>query len=200
MSDEIFWDKKNPLEEAFFAAENEKLRQRLLAANEEKSQREALSAASGISDDAALNRLVSLNIRSDTLAALSVAPLVLVAWADGSIDDGERNAVLAGAESAGIGRQSVPYQLLEGWLTTPPSRDLLPAWTDYILAVSARLDVGDRQVLMAELLGRARRVAEVTGGFLGLGQKVSTAEEAVLAKLQGAFSAEPVIGRSTAPE
>ena len=188
MGSEIPWDKKNPLEEAFFAAENERLRRRLVEADQEKSRRNALSAASGITDAAVLDELASLDLRSDTLAALSVAPLVLIAWADGNIDNGEREAVLAGAAESGIGRQDIPYQLLDSWLREPPPRDLLTAWTEYTRAASAALDADGRRALKAELLGRARRVAEATGGFLGLGRKVSAAEAEVLDRLERAFA------------
>jgi hypothetical protein len=42
--------------------------------------------------------------------------------------------------------------------------------------------------LKAGLLERARGVAAASGGVLGLGSKVSSAEAAMLAQLEGAFS------------
>ena len=42
-------------------------------------------------------RLVEIGIRSDTLAALCLIPLVEVAWADGRLDPPEREALLAAA-------------------------------------------------------------------------------------------------------
>jgi hypothetical protein len=188
MADEFLGDRKNALEEAFFAAENERLRQRLLEADQAKSRKEALAAASGITDDAVLERLIALKLGADTLAALSLTPLVLVAWADGSIDDKERSAVLAGAAEAGMGGQDVGRQLLDRWLKEPPPRDLLATWTDYIRAMSAALDDEGKRALKLELLGRARRVAEATGGFLGVGRRVSPSEEAVLERLEKAFA------------
>jgi hypothetical protein len=127
-------------------------------------RKEALAAASGITDDAVLDRLAAFNLGADTLAALSVAPLVVVAWADGGIDDKERSAVLAGAAEAGLGRQDVGHQLLDRWLREAPPRNLLATWTDYIRAISAALDDEGRRALRADLLGRARRVAEAAGG------------------------------------
>ena len=188
MSDEFLGQRKNTLEEAFFAEENERLRQRLREADQAKSRKAALAEASGITDDAVLERLAALNLGSDTLAALSVAPLVMVAWADGSMDDKERSAVLAGAEEAGVGRQGVGHQLLDRWLREAPPRDLLATWVDYIRAISAALGDEGRRALKAELLGRARRVAEAAGGFLGVGRRVSPSEEAVLERLERAFS------------
>lgn len=187
MSDE-FRDRRNKLEEAFFAKENERLRQRLREADEAKSRKEALAAASGITDDAVLERLAALSLGGGTLAALSLVPLVVVAWADGDIDDEERHALLSGAAEVGVGTEDVSRQLLDRWLKEPPPRELLAAWTDYIRATSATLGDEAKRALKAELLGRARRVAEAAGGFLGLGRKVSAAEEATLERLEEAFS------------
>jgi hypothetical protein len=58
-------------------------------------------AASGITDDALLDKLVALNLHGETLAALSLDPLVMVAWADGHIDKGERIALLSAASGGG---------------------------------------------------------------------------------------------------
>ena len=96
--------------------------------------------------------------------------------------------MLAGAAEAGLGREHVGHQLLDRWLREAPPRDLLATWTDYVRAISAALDGEGRRALQADLLGRARRVAEATGGFLGIGRKVSASEEAVLARLGRAFS------------
>jgi hypothetical protein len=51
----------------------------------------------------------------------------------------------------------------------------------------AQIPPAEQHALRDELIGRARHVAEAAGGFLGLGNKVSSAEEAVLEKLAGAF-------------
>lgn len=189
MGEEFLGDRRRALEEAFFTKEDAKLRQRLRQADEAKSRKAALAAASGIADAAVLDRLAALGMTGETLAALALVPLVTVAWADGSIDDREREAVLAGAAEAGVGRQEVSGQLLEGWLREPPPRDLLATWTDYMRAMSAALDDEARQALRADLLGRARRVAEAAGGFLGVGRKVSASEQAALERLETAFTA-----------
>ena len=44
-----------------------------------------------------------------------------------------------------------------------------------------------KTALKGEVLGRARRVAEVAGGFLGLGNKVSLEEQKILEVLSKAF-------------
>ncbi|MBR0669272.1 hypothetical protein GXW71_33290 [Roseomonas hellenica] len=187
MGEEFLGDRKRALEEAFFAKEDQRLRRQLREADEARSRREALAAASGIADDAVLDAVAALGMTGETLAALTLVPLVAVAWADGAIDDREREAVLAAAAEAGVAAQGAARELLDRWLREPPPRELLAAWADYTRAVSAKLDDAGLQALRAELVGRARRVAEASGGFLGLGRKVSDAEEAVLRRLEAAF-------------
>jgi hypothetical protein len=188
MSDEFLHGRRVALEEAFFAKQNELLRQRLQVSGEARLKKEALSAASGITDDVVLQRLAALNIGSDTMAALSLVPLVAVAWADGGLDDKERIAILSGAAEVGLGKQDVSHQLLERWLAEQPSPELLASWKDYIAALSATLSHEAREALKLDLLARARAVAEAAGGFLGMGRKVSISEENVLKELERAFS------------
>ena len=189
MSREFLGDRERALEEAFFAQQDEALLRRLREAEATKSKKEALFAASGISDDAVLERLVALGVDSATMAALSLVPLVLVAWADGTMDPKERDAALSAAAEAGLDKQSPGHQLLDRWLATRPPPQLLSAWTDYIRAISSTLNAEGKQNLKLDLIGRARQVAEATGGFLGVGWKTSPAEEGVLARLERAFAA-----------
>lgn len=181
-------DSGRALEEAFFFKENEALRQRLQQSSDAKAKREAFATASGITDDAVLDKLIALGIAGDTLAALSLVPMVLVAWADGGVDAKEREAVLAGAEERGLRKGDASRELLEVWLARRPPPELLATWKGYIGALSATIGAEARTSLEKELLGRARAVAEASGGTLGFGRKVSTAEEAVLRDLDTAFS------------
>src|SRR5688500_14881473 len=139
MSNQAPGDRGKSLEDAFFARENEALRQRLLEIEGTKQKKEAFSAASGITDDAVLERLTALNIGSDTVAALSLVPVVVVAWADGGIDPKERSATLSAAAEAGLDKQSASYQLLDQWLAKRPSPALLATWKDYMRAISATM-------------------------------------------------------------
>ena len=185
MNDHILGDRGKALEELFFAKENEKLRQALQQKEETKNKKEVLSATSGITDDTVLEHLVALDIRSDTLAALSLVPLVEVAWADGTMDDSERNAILSAAEESGISDESAA--LLDGWLVTQPGSEVLSAWKDYVSAITSTMDTAARDKLEQELLGRARKVAESAGGFLGIGA-ISPEEEDKLEELARAFT------------
>ena len=189
MTSDFLGSRKKGLEEAFFAEQDARVRRKLREADEAQASRDTLAAASGISDAGVLDRLAALGISGETLAALSLTPMVLVAWADGEIDDKERAAVLSGAEQMGLARGAPSHQLLESWLTKHPPATLLASWKDYVAALAPTLDAAARDTLKTETLHRARAVAEATGGFLGLGSKVSDAEQSVLTELERSFDA-----------
>ncbi|MBD0271053.1 MAG: hypothetical protein ICV73_03900 [Acetobacteraceae bacterium] len=188
MSRDFLHDRERALEDAFFAQQDQALLRRLREADAVKSKKAALSAASGIGDDAVLERLVALGIDGATVAALSLVPLVLVAWADGSMHDKEREAALSAAAEVGVEKGSASHQLLERWLSTKPPPQLLAAWTDYVRAITPTLGEQRKQQLKADLLGRARKVAEAGGGLLGFGFKTSPGEDEVLAWVGKAFA------------
>ena len=131
-------------------------------------------------------RLVEMGIRADTLAALTLIPLVEIAWADGRLEATERRAVLAGAEASGLAPDTASFGLLEGWLDRRPEPELLATWRDYIEAVSRELSIESRQRLRDHIMGRARAVAESAGGFMGVAS-ISRPEEQMLQELERAF-------------
>ncbi|MGH7897068.1 MAG: hypothetical protein ACREQQ_03900, partial [Candidatus Binatia bacterium] len=90
-------------------------------------------------------------------------------------------------EHQGIKPESAAHRLLEDWLTKRPEPRLLTTWKDYVKALSTSLDAGALGAVRQDVLGRARAVAEAAGGFLGLGSKISKAEEKTLRELEQAF-------------
>lgn len=187
MSDSILAARRAGLEEAFFARHNEELRQKMLAADAAKFKRDALAAATGIVDETVLARLEQLQIGTGTLAALTLVPMVLVAWADGSVSAEERRAILAAANQAGMATDGPGHQLLDAWLHVRPAPALFEAWKDYVHALTNTLDPAERQSLESSVLAQAHKVASATGSFLGLTSPISSAENAVLRELAHNF-------------
>ncbi len=177
------------LEDSFFLAEDRALIERLKALRMLEEKREDLARASGIQDQKVLQRLVELGVRPESMAPLALVPIIEVAWADGKIDEKERRSVLEAAEAKGIRPGGIEHSLLESWLDRSPSPDLFEAWRHYVAGLCPQLGPDERETLRRELLERARSVAEASGGFLGVGQKISQAEAAVLARLGEAFTA-----------
>ena len=189
MSDTSLDDRRRALEEAFFAQQDQRIVSRMREQEAAGTRRESLSAASGITDATTLDSLDSLGLTAESWAALSLVPLIAVAWADGTLAPEERSAVLASAERAGIATGTPPRGLLDRWLEQPPTTDLLPAWETYVRGATATLDAAGRTRLRDGALAPAHAVAHAEGGgFLGLGRKVSAAEQAVLDRLHRAFT------------
>lgn len=189
MSDSFLDDRRRGLEEAFFTQHNRELLERMREKASHEQALEGLTAASGITNLAVLEELLAHGVRAETLAALSLLPLVLVAWADGTIQEAERKAILDAAGDRGVAPGSAARELLEGWLQVHPHRDVVEAWKDYVAAlVDGPLEPQAAKALEDDILGRAREVAAASGGFLGLGSKISDQEEAVLAGLAEAFA------------
>lgn len=179
-------NRRKSLEEAFFHEQEKKKLESLRNELDAKKTRDELGSASGITDDAALDQLVALGVTGQTVAALSLVPLLQVAWADGKMDESERTAVIQAAEAKGIDRNSPTGKLLYAWLDEPPPQSLYDAWHAYIQALTQSLVPAQRELLKKQIVGFARQVAEAAGGFLGLA-KVSASEEKALAAIESAF-------------
>lgn len=174
--------------ERFFKERDKELLEQLKQEVAGEDSRDALASASGINDRAVLESLISSGIGPDSIASVSLIPLVAVAWADSTMDDKERDAILKAATEAGISSGSASYAILEKWLNEQPEDQLLATWTDYVGAMKSQLDPGAVGQLKISIISRAESVAEAAGGFLGLGNKVSDSERGVLAKLESAFA------------
>ncbi|MBE3071405.1 MAG: hypothetical protein IMZ67_00385 [Acidobacteria bacterium] len=177
------------LEDAFFLKHDQMLIEKHRALKQMEQSKHALSEVSGISDDGTLQKFVELGIGPHTLASLAVVPLVAVAWADGRVDEKEREAVIRSGAPEGFARGSIDAELLQQWLSHRPGPELMVAWTSYVEGVCECLSPHERESLRAGLLERARAVAAATGGFLGITSGVSAAEQAVLGQIERAFRA-----------
>ncbi|MCG8592029.1 MAG: hypothetical protein MJE66_22255 [Proteobacteria bacterium] len=186
MSDEFLGDRRKALEESFFAKQEHELLAKLRGEREGSEKQGQLSRASGIRDEAVLESLLSHGVEADTLAALSLFPMVAVAWADGDVDESERAAILRAAEASGIESGDVSRAMLDHWLATRPAPAMFDAWKGYIGALVGTLDATQRNALRDEILGRAREVAKAAGGFLGIGS-ICAEEAEVLEELARIF-------------
>ena len=184
---ESFTASGRTLEDAFFLEKDRLLVERCVQLERMQRNKEALAEVSGIKDPAVLEQLVRLDVRPETLAALALVPLIEVIWADGKVDDKEREVVLDHAKKQGITVGSITHDLLERWLKQRPEETLMEAWHHYVRAMCDRLDEAGRKNLKDELLRNVRAAAEASGGFFGL-RAISKQEKAVIEKLESSFS------------
>jgi hypothetical protein len=188
MTDGLLDRHEQRLGEIFFQGDAEEIRSQMMLRAEEVAARSPLAEATGIDDPEVLAELAGLGIRVDTLAALTLIPLIDVAWADGEMDTLERQAILDAATATGSEPGSYSHRLLEIWTDEQPPPDLTEAWRRFIRALCERLDHDDARRLAAQLLGRARDVAAAAGSRMNRAPHISPDEESCLDALAAAFS------------
>jgi len=175
----IFADART-LEDAFFTKENARLLDQL----KEKQTREALREMVKVEDETFLDRLIELGIGPETVLALTLVPLIAVAWADGTLDGRERDAIIKAAEEKGVSPETAGHQLLETWLSRRPERELFDSWKQYVRGIWETFTDEERQRMRERTLDWALAVAEASGGFLGVISKVSPSERVVIKELE----------------
>jgi hypothetical protein len=180
-------DRERALEEQFFARQDVRLIQEMREHQRAENAKDLVAVALGVDRSAVPDELTGIELAPESVTAFAMVPLIAVAWADGRIDKKERTAILAAAQEAGIASGSASHQLFTRWIEQPPPNQLLDAWRGYVAALCGGLSSETRLELQRHVSGRARRVAEASGGLLGFGGKVSDREEQALREIEEAF-------------
>jgi len=188
MSSDVFEQRRKGFENEFFAKREKQLIEKLRGVLDKEHPRETLRKVTGIQDEKAIDTLVALNVNHDTLAAFALYPLVEVAWADGKVDDREREAFFAAAAEVGIKEGTPGHAALREFLKDTPREEARKAWFAWSSELNKKLTPAERKQVREGLLQRARAVAEATGGILGLGRRVTASEQRVLDRIAETFS------------
>lgn len=171
-----------------FVPKNQELWERLWEQIQEEEQIAELKKATGIKDDALLKHFVEIGVTADNLTAMALYPLMAVAWADGIMQVEEKAAILQAALDLHVEKGHASYDVLENWLDHPPQAKCMPVWQAYVRAIRDSLTPEQDKAFHDETIGRARKVADATGGILGrFGSRISDKEEKVLKELEAAF-------------
>ena len=182
------------LENQYFQHVDHHLLQELKQSEEHKKRIQELTETTGVQDSNIAEHLLEAGIDASNIAALTLTPLVFVAWASGSVSPEERQGVISAALRRGVDSNPLAFRLLEQWLQTRPPRELWGLWKDYATAVQKILEPATASKLSRRLIQQARVVAEASGGVLGIG-KVCANEQRVLdeiAEVLGQDEATPV--------
>jgi hypothetical protein len=181
-----FSERRKSLEEQFFKDKDRQLMERMrgeLSALEAKKQ---LAHVSGIVEERVLENLVKAGVKAETLAAVTMIPIVEVAWADGSVTSEERDAVLNAAAAQGVQPDTAPYEILRAWLKDRPDSHVIAAWKDYVQEAARTMPKETVAAMKKAMIDRATRVAEAAGGFLGLAT-ISHSERKAIDEFAKAF-------------
>lgn len=188
-------DKKSALERRerafeaeYFSRKDAELVNKLKAVFHKKVDKQSIRDATGVTDEALLDRLVELNLDGELMAAFNILPIVEVAWADGDVDDREFRAVLQAAEQHGLHPGGKAYAMLETRLREGPSRDARKLWFHYAEALRKTLGRVQLERFRKDLVETCWRIAETSGGVLNLAFKVSANERKVIEAVERALT------------
>ena len=174
----------NALENQFFQEREQALLQKMRDQRARESDREHLSHVTGIENLELLDELLDQGLHAESLVALSLVPMVEVAWADGEVDPKEYAEVMRLAGEHGL--ESPGTDLLESWLNHKPGPELLTAWVNFARFLAQQMEPKDRDTLRAEVKAHATMVAKAAGGILGVGA-ISKEERAMINTLDAPF-------------
>lgn len=184
MADRDLWDeRRRSYESEYFQRRERELLEKMRARGRREREAKELAEPAGVSDDEILKELHDLGYTRETVTLLHLVPLLQVAWIDGAVSSAERAGILEAAKLRGVEESSPAYRQLIGWLDKKP--------LDGFFEDTLRL-IGNLLVIMPEsestkhkqdLMSYANAIARASGGILGLGSKVSAAEQEALDKI-----------------
>lgn len=174
---------KRDAEEEYFHRQERELLERMRERYQEEVRLKRLQDEFGVEDERIVSAFEALGFTRETVTLLHVFPLLQVAWADGAISDGEKAKIEEAAAIRGIVEGTPAYGLLRRLLDSRPSDDMYDAALRAIKLIDQSLPEERRARATGDLVSLCAEVADASGGFLGLGNKVSAAEKAALARI-----------------
>lgn len=185
-----FEDRERALEEAFFKKKEEELLKGQKKSTHDiemqKKLEQLVESTTGEHNQELVKHLLQIGVRPESWAAISLIPLIEVAWSDGAIEDEEVEAILDSSHKNGIKKGSEAHLLLERWLGERPGEEFFQTWSEYMHALSSRISHEKWMNLRNDIMERTRLIAECAGSLLGLGS-LTPGEEDALAKIEAVF-------------
>jgi hypothetical protein len=163
MAKDIFRTRAMYLEDEYFHKKEFALLEKLKAVFQKKIDKESIRKQTGITNEQLLDRLVSVNLNGEMMAAFQLYPLVEIAWADGDLSEKEAQSVLAEGERQGIRPGSRGYRMLEERLHKGPDPEIRKIWFLYAEELKKVLSRDELDRVRHDLLERARGIVAATG-------------------------------------
>lgn len=177
-------DREKAMEADYFRKENEKLLEKLRQGAKLDDIAKALADKLQVDNQELLARVRALGITLENAPALFLTPLVQVAWAEGSVGNREREAVLRIARQRDVEEGSPAYAQLVEWLQVRPSDALFDVGLEVIKYGLAVLPPKEMEERIERLIDACHEVAAASGTelarLLGLGDGVSRVEAHML--------------------
>ena len=184
MTNEIFKDRERANESAYFRDQDAKL----LDSLRRKAPLKEIAAAIGekleVDNPELLEQVRKTGLKAENATALFLAPLVQVAWSDGSVSRAEHDAVLRLASGRGVEPGTPSYEKLEEWLHARPSDATFDVAVEVLKYGFDVLPPAEKEERIIRVVEACDEVARASGsglsGLLGLGSNVSANEASTL--------------------
>ncbi len=153
-----------------------------------REEHRLLGEAAGVEDSAIIEELERLGYTAETVRLLPLAPLVELAWADGSINPVERKLICARAGEMGIAENTEAYAQLTAWLARrPPPEFFLGTWRA-LRARLAALPAGERHAEGEAIARRCRDFANSSCAHFGWSSRICAVKQKLLDQIAGHLS------------
>lgn len=180
---EFLSDLKRAREEEYFRKKEQALEEE----NRQRALREAekreLGAMIGISEEHLLTELLESGFTAETIRLLYLIPALEVAWVDGSVSDSEHACMLEFARVQGVEKGPPAYEQLLAWVKDKPQADFFESTLRLIGRVCALQSPTEGDATVRKVMSYCSQIAEASGGWLGLGSKVSRPEAQILDRI-----------------
>jgi hypothetical protein len=157
----------------------EQKRTEMAKAAEALHKARAAAKSAGTDDLELAERIVKLGFEGETAAVFDLLPLILVAWADGSVSRDERATIFTVLEHRKIARDSEAFIAVESLLEDEPTQTFIDEAMDALRDLMAMRP----EAKTAELIELCAAIADASGGFLGLVRRVSDDERELVADI-----------------
>jgi hypothetical protein len=177
---ETFGEMRMAKEAEYFHKKEQELVERLRRRTQREAERQEMAEVTGIADEEVLRTLQELGYTRETICLLHLVPLAQIAWSSGSVTPQERDLALRLSEWRGVEKGSPAWEQLNSWLDERPTDEFFLT-TLRIIRHILDSDTGKPHVASrADLISFCIRIATASGGFLGLGNKISEGEQMAL--------------------
>jgi hypothetical protein len=170
-------------EEDYFRRREQELIDKLRKKTEAEAHRQGLAEAIGLENEQILDVLREMGFDRATVVVLFLIPLIQVAWSDGSISDRERTLILEAAHAHGVTEDTPAHEKLNAWLAARPPEQTSERALQVMRDLMVFQSTDAREATTGRLIDACERIAAASGGFLGLGPKISAEEAAVMKRV-----------------
>jgi hypothetical protein len=186
--DDAFNKREHFTEEAYFQKREHEFIERIHRRQARQGEIQELGARLGLEHVGVIEAILDLGFSAPLSPLLFLAPLVRMAWADGSVSPKEHKMIVELARKDGVAKHGVADLLLAEWLAKKPSEDF---FYDTLLAIRAVLLAIPREqadVRRQEIISRAKDIAAAPEGLFHTGAEILESEQRVLDLLKAELS------------